>query len=638
MTDPHGVRIALALILGLLAFPTAAAAAADETRIIVGRDPGLSAADRADIRADAGVTLAERLPLANTEVVTADPDRARAALRRLNADPDVRYAELDRIVHAFAPDTYFDFQWALENTGQSVPTSDSQAPAYGGTADADMDVAGADSNVWATSTGLGHTVAVVDTGILATHEDLVGHVAAGLDWVSQDATPEDPKGHGTHVSGTIAATADNGAGVAGVAPDSRVLPLRVLDAKGNGRTSDVVAAFVLAGQLGVKVVNASLGSGDSSQAEQEAIHAASGTLFVVSAGNDGAGGGSFPCAYPEANVLCVGASDQDDQPAAFSNFNATDVDVFAPGVSIVSTWNDANDGYAVLDGTSMAAPQVSGIAALLLGKNPQLATSALKAAILDTVDLSSAFAGKALHAGRVNATAALAAVTAPAACTVNCADPDQDGVTGAQEKCPDEAGTGADGCIAITAGIADGDSDGKIDRFDLCPASAGRPSDGCPDRDGDGVADLSDACPDTPGTLANGCSVPVVVPPPPDRDGDGRPDALDACPAERAVTPDGCPVPVARSVAVKVIRWSRRVTLRVRSDRVATASFQIDRRTCNRHGRSCRWKRVASRRLVTSDNVAAFSKRLARGSYRGSVTLSSSSGSTRPIRRTFKVR
>jgi thermitase len=641
MTDPHGVRIALALILGLLAFPTAAVAAADETRIIVGRDPGLSAADRADIRADAGVTLAERLPLANTEVVTADADRARVALRRLNADPDVRYAELDRIVHAFSTDTYYSYLWALENTHQGVPTSDPDplAPPFAGTSDADMDVTGADADAWGTGhRGLGHTIAVVDTGILATHEDLTGRIAPGLDWVGEDAAPEDPKGHGTHVSGTIAATADNGLGVAGVAPNSRVLPLRVLDAKGNGRTSDVVAAFALAGQLGVKVVNASLGSGESSQAERDAIHAAPGTLFVVSAGNDSAATGSFPCAYPEANILCVGASDQTDAPATFSNHSATDVDVFAPGVSIVSTWNDANDGYAVLDGTSMSAPQVSGIAALLLGRNPRLGTSAMKAAILDTVDLKPAFTGKALHAGRVNATSALAAVSTPPACTVSCADPDQDGITGAQEKCPDEPGTGADGCIAVTTGIGDADGDGKIDRFDLCPTTPGRPADGCPDRDGDGVADVSDACLDKPGTLTNGCPVPVIVTPPPDRDGDGRPDSLDACPAERALTPDGCPVPVAKSVAVKIIRWSRRVTLRVRSDRVATAAFAIERRVCDRRGRHCRWKRVSSRRIATADNVAAFTKRLARGRYRGSVTLSSSAGAAAPVRRTFTVR
>jgi thermitase len=639
MTDLHRVRIALALILGLLAFP-ATAAAGDETRIIVARDAGLNASERADIRADAGVTLAERLPLANTEVVTTDADRARVALRRLNADPDVRYAELDRTVRAFAPgpDPRIGDLWALDQPS-----------------DADMDVLNPDppatQDAWTLgSRGAGHTVAVVDTGVYAQHADLTGRIASGLDFVGEDAVSRDPNGHGTHVTGTIAAAADNSTGIAGVAPLSRILPLRVLRADGGGRTSDVVAAYALAASLGVRVVNASLGSPEFSQAEHDAIVAAPQTLFVVAAGNfdpddpnepNPLGVPEYPCRYDLPNVLCVGASTAADTAAAFSNHSVTDVDVFAPGQHILSTWSDA--GYRYSDGTSMAAPQVSGIAALLLGKNPDLTPAELRAAVED-VDLLPAFDGKAVHEGRVNAMRALAAVPAPPACTVNCTDPDQDEVAGAADGCPYEKALGTiDGCIAVTTGIGDGDADGKIDRFDQCPSAPGRISDGCPDGDGDGLADRSDACPTVAGALANGCPVPVpvpivVTPPPPDRDGDGRTDALDACPAEKAATANGCPAPVVKSFAVSIVRWSRRVTLRVRATRAATASFKIERRVCDRRGRNCRWRRVATRRTVTGANVASFTKRLVRGRYRATVTLSSSAGKTAPKRRSFTVR
>jgi hypothetical protein len=635
VTDLPRVRIALALILGLLAFP-AAASADDETRIIVARDPGLSAAERADIRSDAGVALAERLPLANTEVVTTDADRAKLALRRLNADPDVRYAELDRPVHAFAADPRLGELWALYQPS-----------------DADMDVIGPDltlPDAWTTGQrGAGHTVAVIDTGVYAEHPDLiaeppgtVSRIAQGLDFVGEDAVARDPNGHGTHVTGTIAATADNGAGIAGVAPLARILPLRVLRQDGGGTTSDVVAAYALAASLRVPVVNLSFGSPVYSQAEHDAIAAAGDTLFVVAAGNHTAtqnplGVPEYPCRYGLPNLLCVGASTAADQPADFSDSSPTLVDVFAPGAHILSTWNDG--GYGFLDGTSMAAPQVSGIAALLLGKNPELTAAGIKAAVED-VDLSPAFAGKAAHEGRVSARRALGAVPDPPACTTDCGDPDHDGVVAAADLCPHEwSATTADGCIAVTDGTGDGDGDGKIDRFDACPAVPGRPSDGCPDRDGDGLADRSDACPDQPSPLAGGCPPPpVVAPAPPDRDGDGRADSLDACPAERAATRDGCPVPVARSVVVKIVKWSRRVTLRVRSTRAATASFALERRVCDRRGRKCRWKRVATRRTSTDANVASFTKRLARGRYRGTVTLSSPAGTAAPARRSFTVR
>src|SRR5918998_169425 len=153
------------LALLLLALLPASAAANTTTRIIVQRDTGLSAAERADIRAEADVRYVESLPLPRTEVVAAEPGDVADALRDLNADPDVVYAERDGIRSA-AADPEIDDLWGLGAI---------EAPA-----------------AWAESTGLGRTVAVVDSGVDASHPDLAGRVVQGYDWVGNDATADDP--------------------------------------------------------------------------------------------------------------------------------------------------------------------------------------------------------------------------------------------------------------------------------------------------------------------------------------------------------------------------------------------------------------------------------------------------------------
>jgi thermitase len=659
--DATGVRLALSLVLSalvVLILPVSALAAG--TRIIVKRDPGLSAGERADLRADAEVRFAETLPLANTEIVVAKAGDASGALRELNADPDVQYAELDRTVRAFSNDTYFGDQWALQNLGEDIFGTDGFW--YSSTADADMDVVDPDlsgADAWSLSLGAGHTVAVVDSGVDATHEDLAGNVASGLDWVGEDAVAADASGHGTHVAGTIAAIRDNGVGVAGVAPKSRVLPLRVLDEDGEGPTSDVVAAFALAGRLGVRVVNASFGSSTYSQAERDAIAANPETLFVAAAGNTGAAQAEFPCAYPLANVICVGASDQNDQVADFSNFSSVDVDVFAPGVNIGSTLPGNDYGWG--DGTSMAAPEVAGVAALLLERDPALTASELKQAIAGHVDVKPAFDGKAVSGGRVNAASALQSVPADRdgdgvedatdpcpdrAGATDCSAPqdrDTDGIGDAADRCPDEAGAAPTGCIAVRE---DRDGDTKPDRFDACPSVPGLASTGCPpDSDGDGVPNSRDACPNVAARTANGCAVVVKPTPPPpsprtvipDRDGDGRFDSLDACPAERASTADGCPLPRLRSLKVSK-RKHRKIRVRVASDRVATVTFKLERRVCNKKGKRCRWRSAGGDAVVTRRGVASFSSRtLRKGRYRVAVRLSSGAGRAKLQRKSFRI-
>jgi subtilisin family serine protease len=402
------MRRRLSFIAVLLAAFAVTPVAEASDRIVLQRIAGLSAAERADVRADADVTLERALGIAGIEIVVADDgDRARA-VSELRADPDVIWAEPDRLRTA-AADPLAGLEWALDNSGQSV---------WGrrGTLDADIDA----PEAWAISRGTGATVAVVDSGVDLAHPDLVDRLLPGYDWVGDDSVPQDGNGHGTHVAGTIAAS-ENGLGAVGVAPEASVIPLRVLNANGAGWGSDVAAAFDWAGDRGVRIVNASLGSDGITTAERLAIREHPATLYVVAAGNDGENVDvtpHYPCAYTEANVLCVGATDSSDDLASFSNYGANAVDLFAPGVDIASTYpvgfgSWLEDGYEMMDGTSMATPHVAGAAALIAAHHPEFTASQIKAALLEGADEQPALAGRAQVAGRLNAAAALG-VTPPA--------------------------------------------------------------------------------------------------------------------------------------------------------------------------------------------------------------------------------
>ena len=179
------------------------------------------------------------------------------------------------------------------------------------------------------------------------------------------------------MSGIVAA-ANNTIGVTGTAPDAKVMPLRILNDSGSGSSSNSAAALARAGDLGLKVVNLSYGSTGYSNAEETAIRTHPNTLYVAAAGNDNKNVDTaplYPCAYPDANIICVGASDQDDAQAVFtstsaSSYGATTVDLFAPGLNIATTGKGSQYVYA--SGTSMSAPMVAAAAAMLFSYNPQL--------------------------------------------------------------------------------------------------------------------------------------------------------------------------------------------------------------------------------------------------------------------------
>lgn len=215
--------------------------------------------------------------------------------------------------------------------------------------------------VWPSSQGAQQMVAVVDTGT-SPEPDLTDNLLTGWDFINQRADGRiDQNGHGTHVAGAIAAVANNNIGGAGLAPKTKVLPVRVLDATGSGYWSDVANGIVYAVDQGAGVINLSLGGhiGDPSLETAIKYARSNGRVVVAAVGNDGTNTLTYPAAYP--GVIGVAASDESDQVADFSNFGSA-VDVTAPGVGILST---VPGGYASYSGTSMATPFVSATAALL---------------------------------------------------------------------------------------------------------------------------------------------------------------------------------------------------------------------------------------------------------------------------------
>ncbi|WP_134683481.1 S8 family serine peptidase [Brevibacillus migulae] len=226
-------------------------------------------------------------------------------------------------------------------------------------------------------------VAVIDTGIDPDHPDLAGRIIDGYDYVEHDTVPDDENGHGTHVSGIIAALTDNSLGVSGLTgkADVRIIPLKILDGEGNGTVSNEVKAIYDAVDMGASVINLSLGASLSSKAEHDAIRYAAekGVLVVAAAGNE-AGDVDYPAAYPES--IAVAATTEQDEVPFFSN-NGPEIDLAAPGVDIISTIPD--NKYAYMSGTSMAAPHVSALAALLLAASPKpLEASDLRAILTST--------------------------------------------------------------------------------------------------------------------------------------------------------------------------------------------------------------------------------------------------------------
>ena len=339
--------------------------------------------------------------------VSGDPATVAATLNRL---PGVVYAEPNYILRAQAipNDARFGELYGLHNTGQS-----------GGAADADIDAPeGWDlSGLGAFPATGGIKVGIVDTGIDRNHEDLAGKTVdcaattAGIGGIiGGNPTPAESRGcaddndHGTHVAGTIGAKANNGVGVAGVAFNATFGICKALHGvAGAGSTAGVANCITYLHNKGNKVISMSLGGGASTTLQSAVTNAykggaANGSVLIAAAGNDGNSAVNYPAGYAE--VVSVGATDNRDAKASFSNANA-DVEISAPGVNTLST--KRGGGYLSLSGTSMATPHASGVAAVLWQLNPGQTAAGIRSLLSSRVDdLGAAGRDSSFGFGRVN--------------------------------------------------------------------------------------------------------------------------------------------------------------------------------------------------------------------------------------------
>jgi thermitase len=244
-------------------------------------------------------------------------------------------------------------------------------------------------------------IAIVDTGVELTHPDLASKLVPGTDVINGDSDPTDDNGHGTHCAGIAAAMTNNGLGIAGVAPNCSIMPVKVLDSSGSGYLSTIAQGIRWAVDHGAKVISLSLGSTSQTQTLQDAVTYATsnGALVVAAAGNDNSSAKLYPAACTGA--LSVGAVNSNDSRASFSNYGSW-VSVAAPGVNILSCWTGSQ--YANASGTSMATPHVAGLAALLYS---YFGTTSTSASIKSRIESNCDNIGTWLAHGRVNALAAL---------------------------------------------------------------------------------------------------------------------------------------------------------------------------------------------------------------------------------------
>ena len=382
-------------------------------QVLVGWQKDASQRARNAVLAERGWQVLRSIDELDVNIVAVPKGEELAAVAALQADPAVAYAEPDYLAYAtgdfIAPtrqatpplsaqgvqpnDTFWNAQWSLRRVQGPLAWQLTQ---------------GAPSVV----------VAVIDSGIDLAHPEFAGRLQAGFDYVDWDSVPQDQYGHGTHVSGVIAAAGNNGLGVAGSAWAVQLVPLRALDRTGVGTASNIALAVQAAANRRVDVINLSLALSGPSTTVQNAIIAASNNdiVLVAATGNDSLPSQlpapvSYPAAYPE--VIAVAATTRWEERAGYSNGGPA-VELAAPGGEasdpIFST--SLGGSYAMLHGTSLAAAHVSGAAALLRGYAPQWSAAAVRDALRNTADKVGStpyVAGRndRLGYGRINSASAL---------------------------------------------------------------------------------------------------------------------------------------------------------------------------------------------------------------------------------------
>ena len=335
-----------------------------------------------------GVMGMRRIPQIGHHVLQIPEARVDRAIDSLLDTGLFTFVERDGIaVAAGVPnDAYFASQWHLATI---------QAPA-----------------AWNSSVGsAAQPIAIVDSGIDATHPDLASRIMAGWNFLSGNTDTHDQMGHGSAVAGTVAAATNNLTGVAGVTWANPIMPLVVVDSTGYASYSNIASAITYAADHGARIINISIAGTSPSSALQSAVNYAwnKGSVVFAAAANSGSSTPEYPAACD--NVVAVSATDQSDALASFSNYGSW-IDLSAPGVNILSTTNGG--GYGSWSGTSFSSPIAAGVGALALAVQPSLSASAL-VSLLETNsdDLGAPGFDTSFGWGRVNAFKAVSAALAP---------------------------------------------------------------------------------------------------------------------------------------------------------------------------------------------------------------------------------
>jgi phosphoheptose isomerase len=318
----------------------------------------------------------------NRKVISFSNELSEAEIKEIEETYGVRFLELSNVgkIYVISVDEESSLTSLSDDYSATVETD---IPVKIAADSIDWGIAriGADK-VWESNNGQGVKVAIIDTGVQIDHPDLRANILAGYDFVNEDSNATDDNGHGTHVAGIVAATL-NQAGTVGASPGGKILPVKVLNNQGYGYLSDVVEGIYFATDNGARVINMSLSTTTDSVTLRNAVTYAAnkGVLLVAAAGNDG----GAPCAYPGAysSVVCVVATDSNNQLASFSNLGG---ELAAPGVSNYSTF--LGSSYRYLSGTSMASPHVAGSAAILMSACSTCTTTEIREILRNTaVDL-----------------------------------------------------------------------------------------------------------------------------------------------------------------------------------------------------------------------------------------------------------